>query len=60
MTDMFQSIPETSFSAKVQEIFRGQRERGEVLSCCESINKLMELLRKDDFDNAAIIDYYDK
>lgn len=59
MTDMFQSIVDTSHSASVREAFQGQIDRGEVLTCQQSINRLMKLLQDNKYDNAAVIDYYD-
>jgi sepiapterin reductase len=59
MTAMHQSIAETSFCEEVRETFRGQRERGEVLTCRQSIAKLVKLLVDNSHDNAAVIDYYD-
>ena len=57
---MFQSIADSSYSESVRETFRGQSERGEVLTCQQSISRLMEILRDDSYRNAAVIDYYDK
>ena len=59
MTAMHQSVAETSFSEEVRETFQGQRERGEVLTCQQSIAKLVKLLVDNSHDNAAVIDYYD-
>ena len=59
MTDMFNGVCDTSFSQTVREMFQGQRERGEVLTCQQSIAKLVGLLRSNSYENAAVIDYYD-
>ena len=58
-TDMNRSIAEYSFSSSVRETFQAQKERGELLSCHESIAKLMKILLDDTYDNAAVIDFYD-
>jgi sepiapterin reductase len=60
MTDMFQSIADTSHSESVRELFSGQMSRGEVLTCAQSVSHLVQLLRENRFENAAVIDYYDK
>jgi sepiapterin reductase len=60
MTDMFKSIADSSHSQSTRDMFQAQIERNEVLTCQESISKLMELLRENRFENAAVIDYYDK
>ena len=59
MTDMFQSIIDTSHSTSVREVFQGQVDRGEVLSCQQSISRLVKLLKDNSYENAAVIDYYD-
>ena len=59
MTDMFQSIAEKSHSQSVRDMFQGQIDRGEYLTCHQSIARLMDLLRDNTFENAAVIDYYD-
>lgn len=59
MTDMFQGVSNKSFSKTVRDTFQGQIERGEALSCQQSIAKLVELLRKNEYENAAVTDYYD-
>ena len=60
MTDMFKSVADTSHSQSVRDMFQGQIDKKEYLTCQQSISKLMELLRENRFENAAVIDYYDK
>ena len=60
MTEMFKSIAESSHSQSVREMFQGQIDKKEYLTCQESISKLMRLLRENGFENAAVIDYYDE
>ena len=59
MTDMHRSILNTSFSEEVRKMFQRQVDRGEVLTCQQSIAKLMKILQDNAYDNAAVIDYYD-
>ena len=59
MTDMFQSVPEHCHSQSVRDMFQGLIDRGEYLTCHQSIARLMDLLGDSTFENAAVIDYYD-
>ena len=56
---MLQSACDEPFSKVVREKFQGTRERGEVLTCQQSIAKLVALLRNNSYENAAVIDYCD-
>ena len=59
LTEMFGSIAATSFSARIRGVFQGQMDSGEVLSCQESISKLVKILRENTYDNGVVIDYYE-
>ena len=60
LTDMFRSVADSAHSQSVREAFQGQLERGDALTCQQSISRLMDLLRENQFENAAVVDYYDK
>ena len=60
MTDMYRSVPATSHSQLVRGMFQSQIEKGEFLSCQQSISRLVEILRENNFENATVVDFYDK
>ena len=59
-TDMTTLIMEESFSERVKGNFRELFVKKTMVSCEQSISKLANILSEDKFENAAIVDYYDK
>lgn len=58
-TAMTSSIMEQSYSASVRKDFKELYTRKTIVSCEQSISKLVAILSEDKFENAAVIDYYD-
>ena len=59
-TDMLKTLGEKSYSSKVTEGVKGLYENMTVLSCQQSVSKLVELLRDDKFENGTMVDYFDE
>ena len=59
-TDMLKTLGDKSYSSKVTEGVKGLYENEKVLSCWQSVSKLMELLRDDKFENGTMVDYFDE
>ena len=57
---MFDYANSMSYSESVRDMHSGLREKGEALTCKQSITRLMKILADNNYDNAAVIDYYDK
>ncbi len=58
-TDMHRAIAEESFSGSLAQQFQDNYTNKVVLSCSESISKLVGLLQEDKFENGGIVDYFD-
>ena len=58
-TKMHKTISEESFSESVVEQFKANYTDKVVLSCQESISKLVGILEEDKFENGIVIDYFD-
>ena len=58
-TKMHKTISEESFSESVVEQFKANYTDKVVLSCQESISKLVGILEEDKFENGTVIDYFD-
>lgn len=59
-TDMIKTLGEKSYSAKVTEGVKGLFDKKIVLSCQQSISKLVEILKEDKFESGTMIDYFDE
>ena len=59
-TDMLKTLGDKSYSSKVTEGVKGLYENEKVLSCRQSVSKLVELLRDDKFENGTMVDYFDE
>ena len=59
-TDMQTEIREQSFSESVREHFKGYAVDKKLLTCRESITKMVGILREDKFENGGVVDYYDQ
>ena len=57
---MFDYANSMSYSESVRDMHSGLREKGEALTCKQSITRLMKILADNNYHNAAVIDYYDK
>jgi len=57
-TDMLQTITKESYSEITASWFRERYASNQVLSCKESINKFVQILREDKFESGANIDFY--
>ena len=57
-TDMLQTITKKSYSEITTSWFRERYASNQVLSCKESINKFVQILREDKFESGANIDFY--
>lgn len=58
-TDMQTGIREQSFSESVREQFKSLAADKNLLTCRESISKMMKVLREDKFENGGVVDYFD-
>ncbi len=58
-TDMHRTIADQSFSKTVTQQFQDNYTNKVVLSCSESISKLVAILHEDKFKSGGIIDYFD-
>lgn len=58
-TAMTATVMEQSYSDSVRKDFKELHTKKTILSCKQSISKLIGILTKDTFENAAVIDYFD-
>ena len=58
-TDIQREIRERCFSESVREQFKGYATDKKVLSCQESISKMVAVLKEDKFENGGVVDYFD-
>ena len=58
-TGIQREIREQCFSESVREQFKGYATDKKILSCQESISKLVVVLKEDKFENGGVVDYFD-
>ena len=59
-TDMLRSLGEKSYSSEVTEGVKGLYEKKIVLTCQQTVAKLVEVLEEDKFENGSLVDYFDE
>ena len=57
-TDMFRGIPCATYSSETKASFEAMSKS--VLTCEQSISKLVGILRENSFENGACVDYFDR
>ena len=57
-TDMFRSAAEQSYSESYAQNLRQRYAEKTVVTCKDSISKLVTILKEDNFENGAFLDYY--